>query len=91
MDAIALDGTISLIGLTSGLRGNINTAKIITKQIKPQGINVWSKEMFDVMNKAVGINNIHNEWKLRCKIVFNQTGAFLFDPPLNSFNGIVGV
>jgi NADPH:quinone reductase-like Zn-dependent oxidoreductase len=54
-----LDGTISIIGLINGLKGNINTVKIMTKQIKLQGINVGSKEMFNRMNNALEINNIH--------------------------------
>lgn len=59
IDVVALDGTISIIGLINGLRGNINTVKIMTKQVKLQGINVGSKEMFHRMNKALEINNIH--------------------------------
>ncbi len=59
IDAVALDGTISIIGLINGFTGNINTAKIMSKQIKLQGINVGSKEMFNRMNKALEINHIH--------------------------------
>ncbi|SHM14322.1 zinc-dependent alcohol dehydrogenase family protein [Mucilaginibacter sp. OK098] len=59
IDAVALDGTISIIGLINGLKGNINTVKIMTKQIKLQGINVGSKEMFNKMNNALEVNNIH--------------------------------
>lgn len=58
IDVVALDGTISVIGLINGLKGNINTVKIMTKQIKLQGVNVGSKEMFNRMNKALEINNI---------------------------------
>ncbi|MBB6498799.1 zinc-dependent alcohol dehydrogenase family protein [Pedobacter cryoconitis] len=59
MDVIALDGTISVIGLIGGLSGDINTSKIMTKQIKLQGIETGSKEMFDRMNKAIAINKLH--------------------------------
>jgi NADPH:quinone reductase-like Zn-dependent oxidoreductase len=59
IEAVALDGTISVIGLINGLTGNINTAKIMTKQIKLQGINVGSKAMFSRMNEAVEINQLH--------------------------------
>jgi NADPH:quinone reductase-like Zn-dependent oxidoreductase len=31
----------------------------MSKQVKLQGINVGSKEMFNRMNKALEINNIH--------------------------------
>ena len=59
IDAVALDGTISIIGLINGFKGNINTAKIMSKQIKLQGINVGSKEMFNRMNKALETTHIH--------------------------------
>ncbi|WP_259068607.1 zinc-dependent alcohol dehydrogenase family protein [Mucilaginibacter sp. X4EP1] len=58
IDAVALDGTISIIGLINGFKGNINTAKIMSRQVKLQGINVGSKEMFNRMNKALEIYNI---------------------------------
>lgn len=59
IEAVALDGTISIIGLIGGLQGNINTAKIMTKQIRLQGIEVGSKEMFERMNKAISLNKLH--------------------------------
>ncbi len=59
IDAIALDGTISIIGLINGLKGNLDTAKIMSKQIKLQGINVGSREMFVRMNKAIEAANLH--------------------------------
>ncbi|MCO5947963.1 zinc-dependent alcohol dehydrogenase family protein [Mucilaginibacter flavidus] len=59
IDTVALDGTISIIGLINGLKGDINTVKIMTKQIRLQGINVGSKEMFNRMNNALEIHNIH--------------------------------
>lgn len=59
INAVASDGTISLIGLINGLTGNINTAQIMGKQIRLQGINVGSKEMFFNMNKMLETNKIH--------------------------------
>jgi len=58
IEVVALDGTISLIGLIDGFYGNINTAKIMSKQIRLQGIEVGSKEMFARMNKALDVNQI---------------------------------
>ncbi|WP_428331509.1 zinc-binding dehydrogenase [Mucilaginibacter sp.] len=58
IEVLALDGTISLIGLIDGFYGNINTAKIMSKQIRLQGIEVGSKEMFTRMNKALDVNQI---------------------------------
>ena len=58
IEVVALDGTISLIGLINGLSGNINTAKIMSRQIRLQGIEVGSKEMFYRMNEAIEVNRI---------------------------------
>lgn len=59
INAVALDGTISVIGIMNGLTGNINTAQLMSKQVKLQGINVGSKEMFFRMNKMLETKNIH--------------------------------
>jgi NADPH:quinone reductase-like Zn-dependent oxidoreductase len=59
IEVVATDGTISVIGLIGGSRGNINTVRIMAKEIRLQGIQVGSKEMFSRMNKAIEINNIH--------------------------------
>lgn len=59
IDAAAFNSTISVIGLIGGLKGEINTGKIIPKQIKLQGVEVGSKEMFTEMNKAIETNRIH--------------------------------
>lgn len=59
IEAVAMDGTISVIGIMDGLTGNINTAQLMSKQIKLQGINVGSKEMFYRMNNMLETNNIH--------------------------------
>lgn len=59
IDAVAVDGTISVIGLIGGLSGEINTGKIMGRQVRVQGIETGSKEMFSNMNKALEINRIH--------------------------------
>lgn len=59
IEVVAMDGTISVIGLIGGSRGNINTVRIMGKEIKLQGIQVGSKEMFSRMNEAIEINNLH--------------------------------
>lgn len=58
IEVVAMDGTISVIGLIGGSRGNINTVRIMAKEITLQGIQVGSKEMFSRMNKAIEINNL---------------------------------
>ena len=59
IEAVAMDGTISVIGLVGGLKGEINTEKIMAKQIRLQGIEVGSKEMFKRMNNALAVNKLH--------------------------------
>ncbi|QNK62339.1 NAD(P)-dependent alcohol dehydrogenase [Pedobacter sp. PAMC26386] len=59
IDVVAVDGTIAVIGLIDGLSGEINTAKIMSKQIRLQGIEVGSKSMFTRMNKAIAVNKMH--------------------------------
>lgn len=71
ISAVALDGTISVIGIMNGLKGNINTAQLMSKQVKLQGINVGSKEMFFRMNKMLETNNIHPV--IDSTFLFNET------------------
>lgn len=59
IEATAIDGTISLIGLLGGLKGTVNTARIMGKQLRIQGIEVGSKAMFSNMLKAMEINQVH--------------------------------
>ncbi|MEO6177137.1 MAG: NAD(P)-dependent alcohol dehydrogenase [Flavobacterium circumlabens] len=73
--AVALDGTISVIGIMNGLTGNINTAQLMSKQVKLQGINVGSKEMFSRMNETLEAKKIHP--------VIDST--FLFQDTIDAF------
>lgn len=75
IEAVALDGTISVIGIMNGLTGNINTAQLMSKQIKLQGINVGSKEMFLRMNNTLEAKKIH-------PII---DSAFLFQDTIDAF------
>lgn len=75
IEAVALDGTISVIGIMDGLTGNINTAQLMSKQVRLQGINVGSKEMFSRMNKTLEAKNIH-------PII---DSAFLFQDSIDAF------
>ena len=75
IEAVALDGTISVIGIMNGLTGNINTAQLMSKQIKLQGINVGSKEMFLRMNQTLEAKKIH-------PII---DSAFLFQDTIDAF------
>ncbi|RIV20061.1 NAD(P)-dependent alcohol dehydrogenase [Fibrisoma montanum] len=56
IEAVAVSGTISVIGLIGGMKAEINTEKIMSKQIRLQGIEVGSTEMFASMNQAIETN-----------------------------------
>jgi NADPH:quinone reductase-like Zn-dependent oxidoreductase len=59
MNTIAIDGTIAVIGLMGGLSAELDTVKIMSRQIRLQGIEVGSKEMFTHMNEALAAHQIH--------------------------------
>jgi len=56
---IRYGGQISLIGVLSGGSGEISTASILMKNVRVQGINVGSREMFEVMNRAIALHKLH--------------------------------
>jgi NADPH:quinone reductase-like Zn-dependent oxidoreductase len=56
--AAKLGGRISLIGLLGG-GGQIDPMPILLKSITLQGIYVGSREMFEEMNRAMAINEVH--------------------------------
>ncbi len=53
LEAVAVAGTVSLIGLIEGLKGDLNTEKIMGKQVRLQGIEVGSTVMFENLNRAL--------------------------------------
>lgn len=53
MKAVCYGGNISLIGVLSGLSGEVNPQPIVGKSITMQGIYVGSKDMFEAMNRAI--------------------------------------
>jgi NADPH:quinone reductase-like Zn-dependent oxidoreductase len=56
--AVRLGGRISLIGLLAG-SGQIDPMPMLLKSITLQGIFVGSRQMFEEMNRAMEINNVH--------------------------------
>jgi NADPH:quinone reductase-like Zn-dependent oxidoreductase len=58
IEVTAMGGTIAVIGLMNGFKGLINTADIMEKNIRLQGVVVGSKQMFENMNKALEKNNL---------------------------------
>jgi NADPH:quinone reductase-like Zn-dependent oxidoreductase len=57
--AVRMGGRISLIGVLSGSEGMINPRSITMKKIRVQGIFVGSREMFEAMNRAVSLHQLH--------------------------------
>ncbi len=58
INAVRLGGTVALIGVIAGTSGEINTAAILRRHIRVQGIYVGSREMFEEMNRAIEVNQM---------------------------------
>ncbi len=58
LKAVSHGGKISLIGVLTGGKGEINTAAILMKNVRLQGIYVGSREMFEDMNRAITLHKI---------------------------------
>ena len=57
IEATRVGGTISLIGVLSG--GSINPSSVMRKSIRLQGVYVGNRRMFEEMNAALELNQIH--------------------------------
>jgi NADPH:quinone reductase-like Zn-dependent oxidoreductase len=51
--AVRFGGTVALIGVLTGTGGAVNTAAILRRHVRVQGIYVGSREMFEEMNRAI--------------------------------------
>jgi NADPH:quinone reductase-like Zn-dependent oxidoreductase len=51
--AVRFGGTVALIGVLTGIGGTVNTAAILRRHVRIQGIYVGSREMFEEMNRAI--------------------------------------
>lgn len=58
INSARLGGTVAMIGVIAGTSGEINTAAILRRQIRVQGIYVGSREMFEDMNRAIDTNKM---------------------------------
>jgi len=56
--AVRFAGTVSLIGVLTGLSGDISTGSILHKGIRVQGIYVGSRAMFEAMNRAIALHQL---------------------------------
>ncbi len=57
LKAVRLGGTISLIGILSGV-GEFNPLPVLMKGVRVQGIFVGSREMFEAMNRAISLHQM---------------------------------
>jgi len=51
--SVRAGGTVCLIGVLTGVAGPVNTASILRRHVRVQGIYVGSREMFEEMNRAI--------------------------------------
>lgn len=52
-------GRMCLIGVLTGVSGQVNTAAILRRHLRVHGIYVGSREMFEEMNRAIAVSGIH--------------------------------
>jgi NADPH:quinone reductase-like Zn-dependent oxidoreductase len=57
IEATRIGGTISLIGVLTG--GTINPTSVMRKSIRLQGVYVGNRRMFEDMNAAFSVNQVH--------------------------------
>ena len=48
-----------MIGILSGVTAEVNPMPILMKSIRAQGIFVGSRAMFEAMNRAIAISQMH--------------------------------
>jgi NADPH:quinone reductase-like Zn-dependent oxidoreductase len=56
--AVRVSGTVSLIGVLSGVTGSVNLGPVVTQNIRLQGITVGSRELFQDMVRAMELHRI---------------------------------
>ncbi len=59
MRAVRTGGHIALIGILSGVSAEVNPMPILMRSIRVQGIFVGSRAMFEAMNRAIALSQLH--------------------------------
>jgi NADPH:quinone reductase-like Zn-dependent oxidoreductase len=59
MRAIRIGGCIAMIGVLSGVTAEVNPMPILMKSIRVTGIFVGSRAMFEAMNRAIELGQVH--------------------------------
>lgn len=58
LDAVRIGGTISVIGVLSGVATELSVIPILMKQVRLQGLMVGHREGFEAMNRAVAAHEM---------------------------------
>jgi NADPH:quinone reductase-like Zn-dependent oxidoreductase len=56
--AVRVSGTVSLIGVLSGVSGNVNLGPVVTQNIRLQGVTVGSRDLFRDMVRAMECHQV---------------------------------
>jgi NADPH:quinone reductase-like Zn-dependent oxidoreductase len=59
LDAVRPGGTVSLIGVLSGVREPFTVLPVLMKQVRVQGILVGHRQGFEAMNRAIAASQLH--------------------------------
>ena len=57
--ALRYGGTMSLLGVLTGTKGDVNTYTVFQKALHVRGIYVGSRRMFEDLNRALSANALH--------------------------------
>jgi NADPH:quinone reductase-like Zn-dependent oxidoreductase len=57
--ALRFGGTMSILGVLTGTKGEINTYRVFYKALKVRGVYVGSVRMFEALNRALSVAGIH--------------------------------
>jgi NADPH:quinone reductase-like Zn-dependent oxidoreductase len=58
IDAVRLGGKISVIGVLSGIKTDIDLRRILMRGVQLQGVFVGSRQMFEDMNRAIALHRL---------------------------------
>jgi len=56
--AVRVSGTVSLIGVLSGVSGSVNLGPVVTQNIRLQGVTVGGRDVFEAMVRAMELHRI---------------------------------
>jgi NADPH:quinone reductase-like Zn-dependent oxidoreductase len=59
LEAVRPGGTVSLIGVLSGVREPLSVLPVLMKQVRVQGILVGHRQGFEAMNRAIAASRLH--------------------------------